>query len=220
MTKRVLLGLILSVLGIFLLAELLLPYVLGKQVQAGLGRALGGGEIQASVKARPAFSMLGGKFSTIMVDGKNVRSGKLVLNQFSAVFTDTSVDPVKLLFSRSLVFRDIGNFQGTVVLREEDINQYLAQSVKGLKNVQVTLVPEHMKVSGNLTFGPAVIAVSMDGVLRGDQTQLKYIPAVGTNTNGGGLMGFVLFDTNKLPFAATIKDVVIEQGRVLIQIAK
>jgi hypothetical protein len=220
MTKRLLLGVVLILLGILALTELFLPFFMEKQVQAGLGRALGTNDIQASVKARPALSMLGGNFSTITVNGKNIHSGKLTISELSAVFMNTSIDLNKLLISRSLVFRDIGSFDGTIILREEDINQSVAQSVKGLKNVQVTLVPEHMTVTGDFSFGPAVVAVAMDGKLRGDETQLKYVPAMGAKLNSSGLGGFVLFDTKQLPIAATIRDVVIEQGRVVIRMAK
>lgn len=228
MIKRFLLGTVLILLGGFVLSELLLPYYIGKQMEAGLRKAFNTEDIKATVQASPALAMLGGNFSTITVNGTDIHTDKLVINQLSAVFTNTSIDMNRLMTKRSLAFRNIGGFEGTIVLREEAINQFMAQRVKGIKNVRVALVPENMKVTGDLVLGPAVIAVSMEGKLRGEETQLKYKAeqllvsktAVGVNLAGSGFTDFVLFDMHKLPVAATVRDVIIEQGQVVIRIAK
>lgn len=228
MNRRILLSAVLVFLGIFALSELLLPYFIGKQVEAGLSKAFGTNEITASVKASPALSMLGGNFSRITVNGKNIHMEKLAISQLSAVFTNTSIDLNKLTTNRSLVFRNIGSFDGTIILQEEDLNKYVAQTVKGIKNAHVTLVPESMKVTGDLVIGPAIVAVAMDGKLRGEQTQLKYSAeqllvnnaVVGMNLAGSGLTEFLLFDMKKLPVPASIRDVIIDQGQVVIRISK
>lgn len=228
MTRRIVLGGVLILLGIFALSELLLPYFIGQQMAAGLGRTLGTSEIKVAVQARPALAMLGGNFATITVNGKNMHNEKLAISELSAEFTDTSIDIGKLMTSRVLVFQKVGSLDGTIVLTEKDINQTVVQAVKGIKNVHATLVPENMKLAGDLVIGPAIVAVAMDGKLRGDQTQLKYKAeqllinnsAVGLNLVGNGLTEFLLFDLKKLPVAATIRDVAIEQGRVVIKIGK
>lgn len=229
MTKRLLVGVLLTLVGIFALSELLLPYIIGTQIKAGLAKNLGTSEIRVSVKGTSALALLGGNFSTIKVDAKKAHVEKLDIDQLSAVFINTSIDANKLLSGRTLVFREVGGFDGTITLLEQDISQYMVQKIKGMKNAQVIIMPDNMKVTGDLALGPVTMAVAMDGKLRGEQTQLKYKAeqlqlnkaAVGTSLAGSGLStDFLLFDMKKLPVAATVRDVIMEQGRVVIRITK
>ena len=226
MPKRSLLILLLGLLGIFMLSELLLPYLIGRQAETALGKAFGTKDIRASVKAYPALAMLGGNFAEIRVNGKNLHTEKLVINRLAAAFTDTKIDPGKLL-AGTLVFQEIGSFEGTLVLREEDMGQAIAKSVKGLKNVHVTISPENTKVSGDLTIGPASVAVTMHGKLRGEQNLITFKAeqllvnnaAVGLNL-ASGLTEFPVFDLHKLPVPAVVRDISNEPGQVVISIGK
>jgi hypothetical protein len=209
MIKRIVTGAILTFLAIFALSELFLPYLIAQQVEAGLAKAFATSDIHAKVQARPALAMLGGNFATITVDGKKLQADKLTIGQLSAVFTNTSIDIPKLTNHKTLVFRSIGSFDGTIILNEAEVNQYVSQAVKGVKNVHVTLLPGTMQVTGN-------------------QTQLKFVTdhvfvnnaVVSTTFAGNALTEFLLFDMKKLPIPANVRDVIIEQGRVVIRIAK
>lgn len=226
MPKRSLLVILLGLLGVFVLSELLLPYLIGKQAEMALGRAFDTKDIQASVKAHPALAMLGGNFTEIRVNGKNLHTERIAINRLSAVFTDTKIDPVKLM-AGSLAFREIGSFDGSLVLREEDIGQSITKSVKGLKNVHVTISPETTKVSGDFTIGPAAVAVTMNGKLRGEGNLVTFKAeqllinnaAVGLNL-ASGLTEFPVFDLHKLPVPATVRDISSEPGQVVISIGK
>jgi hypothetical protein len=228
MLKRIVTGAVLTFLFVFALSELFLPYIIDKQVETGLAKAFGTEDIQATVKARPALTMLGGDFSLITINGKNVHTEKLTISQLSAVFKDTSIDLQRLTKDKTLVFRSIGGFDGTIILQEQDINQYVAKHIKGVKNIRVALLPGTMKVTGDLAIGPATVAIAMDGKIRGDQTQIKYAAdqllvnnaLVSANFGGNALSEFLLFDLKKLPVTANVRDVIIEQGRVVIRIAK
>jgi hypothetical protein len=228
MIKRILIGAVLTFLMVFALSELFLPFLVAQQIEAGLSKSFGTQDIHAKVKARPAMAMLGGTFSTITVDGKNIKTDKLTIGQFSAVFTNTTIDLPKLTNERTLMFRSIGSFDGTIILNEQELNDFVAQSVKGVKNVKVVLQPDVMKVTGDLGLGPTVVGIAMEGKLRGDQTQLKFITerffvnnaVVSTNFAGNALTEFLLFDMKKLPIAAAIRDVILEEGRVVIRIAR
>lgn len=228
MIKRVLTGMVLTFLFVFALSELVVPYIVSKQIEAGLAKTYGTQDIQVTATNRPAFMMLGGKFATVIIKGQNIRTDKLTISEFSAVFKNTTIDLKSLLGDRIVVFRQVGSFDGTVVLEQQEINQFMTQAVKGFKNVNVQLLPDKMKVSGDWAIGPANVAITMDGKLRGDQTQLKYAAdqvfvnsAVVTGNFGGRMFTeFVLFDTKKLPVAAVIRDVITEQGRVIIRLVK
>ncbi|HWR55667.1 MAG TPA: DUF2993 domain-containing protein [Negativicutes bacterium] len=227
MLKRLLLITLLSFLGVVVLSELLLPYMIGRQAETALGRAFGTGDIQAAVKARPALAMLGGNFSEITVNGKDLHTGKLTINRLSAVFTDTKIDLARLITAKSLTFREIGGFDGTLVLKEEDVNQYITNTVKGLKNVHVTIDPDNTKVAGDLTLGPVSVAVTMHGKLRGEQNLITFKAeqllvnnaAVGLNL-ASGLTEFPVFDLKKLPVPATVREISSESGQVVIRIGK
>jgi hypothetical protein len=228
MIKRIVTGAILTFLAIFALSELFLPSLIAQQVEAGLAKTFATSDIHAKVQARPALAMLGGNFATITVDGKKIQADKLTIGQLSAVFTNTSIDIPKLINNKTLVFRSIGSFDGTIILNEDEVNQYVTQAVKGVKNVHVTLLPGTMQVTGELVIGPTTVAIAMDGKLRGNQTQLKFVTdhvfvnnaVVSTTFAGNALTEFLLFDMKKLPIPANVRDVIIEQGRVVIRIAK
>lgn len=227
MMRRMVTGAVLAMLAVFVLSELTLPYIVGKQIEAGLAKSYATNDIRASVSARPALSMLGGNFSTVLINGNNLKADKLTISQFSAVFKDTTLDVNKLVNDRVLVLHKVGSFDGTVVLQEQEINQFVSQAVKGFKNIRVTLQPESMKIDGDLSIGPANVAVAMEGKLRGDQTKLKFVAdqvyvnnaLVGVSF-GAVMTELTLFDTKKLPVAATVRDVIVEQGRVVIRIVK
>jgi hypothetical protein len=230
MDRRILTGAVLTVMFVFVLSELVLPYIIGKKIETGLAKAYATNDIHVTVKARPALMMLGGNFSTITINGHNIRTDKdkLTISVLSTVFKDTSIDLHRLISDRIVVFRQVGSFDGTIILQEQEITQFVAQAIKGFKNVQVTLLPEKMKVSGEWTLGPASVALVMDGKLRGDKTQLKFVAdqvflnssVVAGNFGGSTMTEFKLFDTKKLPVEATIRDVIMEEGRVVIRIAK
>jgi hypothetical protein len=68
----------------------------------------------------------------------------------------------------------------------------------------------------------------MDGKLRGNQSQLKFVTdhvlvnnaVVSTTFAGNALTEFLLFDMKKFAIPANVRDVIIEQGRVVIRITK
>jgi len=228
MNRRLLIGAVLTVMFVFALSELVLPYVVAKRIETGLAKAYGTYDIHVTVKAWPALMMLGGSFSTITIDGHNIRTDKLTISEFSTVFKDTNIDLRRLISERIVVFQQVGSFDGAIVLQEQEITQFVSQAIKGFKNVHVTLLPEKMKVSGEWAIGPASVSLVMDGKLRGDNTQLKFAAdqvflnnsVVVGNFRGSTMTEFMLFDTKKLPVAATIRDVLMEEGRVVIRIVK
>lgn len=224
MSKR-LAAIILSLLLVLAVTgEWLLPSLLSQAVSNGLMDVLNSSQVVARLERRPALLMLGGGFDTITLDAVQAKTDKLTFSELHAVLTDVRLDMEALVSRRAVVLQSVGTVDLSAVITAEELAAYLNQSVKGIKNAVVTITPEKVQVSSSFSIGGfASLAITLDGKIVGDGQKIKFVTErfllnnnlVG-NLGGAVLAEIPLVDLKKLPFNVSVRDIVMEHGKVTL----
>ncbi|HWR42455.1 DUF2993 domain-containing protein [Sporomusa sp.] len=206
--------------------EIVLPKVVSDAVAQGLRDLTGSKQVVAKVDKSPAIFMLGGKFDRVSADASDVKADKLTIRNMHITLTGVAVDIQSLLTNRTLVLQKVDDAVITTTITQEELAAFLNSSVKGVKNAAVTITPGKVEVSSVLTLGGiARVDVKLEGRIAGDRENhsIKFVTdrfwlnntPVG-NIGGSLLTEVLLLDLKKLPFGVNVRDIVMEQGQVVI----
>ncbi|WP_425058463.1 hypothetical protein SCACP_31150 [Sporomusa carbonis] len=206
--------------------EVVLPKLVSDAVAQGLRDMTGSKQVSAKVDKSPALFMLGGKFDRVAADAGDVKVDKLTFRTMHIRLTGVDVDIRSLLANRTLVLQKVDAIELTAAITQEEVAALLNNSVKGVKNAVVAITPGRVEVSSALNFGGfARVDVKLEGRIVGDREnrRIKFITdkfwlnntPVG-NIGGSLLTEVPLVDLKKLPFGVNVRDVVMEQGQVVI----
>lgn len=222
MTKG--LRLVIVILLLMVAGELLLPMVLSDIVAKGMMGLVGSEHVTATLTKRPALFMLGGKFDTITVSAEQAKADKLVFSDMGITLKDAQLDMGALLARRTVVFQSVGDVDIRGTVKQDDLAQYLNQAVKGVKNAVVDISSDKIKASSTYALGGfANVAVSLEGKIIGDGQKIKFVTdrfllnnRMTGNIGGALLTEIPLIDLNKLPFHVNVRDIVMENGKVIL----
>lgn len=225
MTRRPLAAVLLVILALVLAAELLLPALMGKFMTRGAMDLLHTNKVSAETAGRPALLMLGGHFDTILLDAVDVKTHALAFHELHARLTGVQLDTAALLVRRAVELQAVRDVSLEAVITEADLAAYLNQSVKGIKNAAVAVTDGHVQVSSTFSLGGlANVAITLEGKIVGDGSEIKFVTDrfIVNNRSAGNLGGLMmaeitLADLKKLPFAAKVRSVTMEAGKVVIQ---
>ncbi|MDF2571832.1 MAG: hypothetical protein K0R55_3436 [Sporomusa sp.] len=206
--------------------EITLPKIVSDAVAQGLRDMTGSKQVTVRVDKSPAILMLAGKLDKVTADVTDVKADKLTVKNMHFALTGVDVDIQALLTKRALVFQKVENVDLTATISQEEMAAFLNNSVKGVKNAVVAITPGKVEVNSVLTLGGfARVDVKLDGRVTGDREnrRIKFVTDhFGLNntpvgTIGGSLLTEVpLLDLKKLPFGVNVRDIVMEQGQVII----
>jgi hypothetical protein len=218
------LRLVIVVLLIAVAGELLLPMILSDIVAKGMMGVVGSEQVTATLTKRPALLMLGGKFDMITVNAQQAKADKLIFSEMGITLKDVQLDMGTLLSRRVVAFQSVGDvtIRGTVT--QEELARYLNQTVKGVKNAVVDISSDKIKASSSFALGGfANVAVSLEGKIVSDGQKLKFVTdkfllnnRMTGNLGGALLTEIPLVDLNKLPFHVNVRDIVMENGKVIL----
>ena len=205
-------------------SELLLPKIMSTVVSQGMMSVTGSDRVDASLTKKPAVLMLDGQFDQIRILAEHAKIDKIVFSQMSIVMHNARLNMGKLLGSRLVDLQSVDGVAITAVVGQDDLAQYLNQSVKGVKNAVVTITPDKIKASSTFAIGGfANVAVSLEGRIVGDGQKIKFVTDrfLINNTLTGNIGGSILTEIplvqlNKLPFNVNVRDVVMDNGKVTI----
>lgn len=223
MGKR-LMWIVLLLLLLVVASELLLPTVMSTVVDQGMKKLTGSDQVTASLHKKPAMLMLGGQFDSISIVADHAKVDKIVFSQMSIALTNAQLDMGKLLQNRAVDLQSVDDVRIGATIAQEDLAQYLNNSVKGVKNAVVVMTPEKIKASSTFAIGGfANVAVSLEGRIVGDGQKIKFVTerflinnTLTGNIGGSLLTEIPLVDLNKLPFHVAVRDIVMENGKVTI----
>jgi hypothetical protein len=218
------LRLVIVVVLIAVAGELLLPMILSDIVAKGMMGVVGSEQVTATLTKRPALLMLGGKFDMITVNAQQAKADKLIFSEMGITLKDVQLDMGTLLSRRVVAFQSVGDvtIRGTVT--QEELARYLNQTVKGVKNAVVDISSDKIKASSSFALGGfANVAVSLEGKIVSDGQKLKFVTdkfllnnRMTGNLGGALLTEIPLVDLNKLPFHVNVRDIVMENGKVIL----
>ena len=222
MTKG--LRLVIVILLLMVAGELLLPMVLSDIVAKGMMGLVGSEHVTATLTKRPALFMLGGKFDTITISAEQAKADKLVFSDMGITLKDAQLGIGALLGRRTVVFQSVGDVDIRGTVKQDDLAQYLNQAVKGVKNAVVDISSDKIKASSTYALGGfANVAVSLEGKIIGDGQKIKFVTdrfllnnRMTGNIGGALLTEIPLIDLNKLPFHVNVRDIVMENGKVIL----
>lgn len=205
-------------------SELLLPTIMSTVVNQGMMNLTGSDHVSATLKKKPALLMLDGQFDGITIQADHAKIDKIVFSQMNIALTNAKLDISKLLRSQVVALESVDDIAITAVVDQEDLAQYLNQAVKGVKNATVVMTPDKIKASSTFALGGFVnVAVSLEGRIVGDGQKIKFVTdhffinnSLAGNIGGSLLTEIPLVDLNKLPFNVTVRDIVMENGKVSI----
>ncbi|HWQ61933.1 MAG TPA: DUF2993 domain-containing protein [Negativicutes bacterium] len=215
---------ILLILALASAGELAMPWIVGGLVARGMTDATGSDKVTARVAKSPAILMLDGRFDSLLIHAQDAKVDKIVFAGLDAALSDVALDMSVLLGQRRVAVKNVRDIDVTAVITQEELSRYLNQSVKGIKNAQVKIDGNGVKVSANFALGPiASLAIVLDGKVIGDGYKIKFVTnrfllnntAVG-NIGGSVLTEIPLVDLRKLPFGVKARQVASSEGRITI----
>ncbi|WP_094603796.1 hypothetical protein SPSIL_042030 [Sporomusa silvacetica DSM 10669] len=206
--------------------EVVLPKVVSDAAAQGLRDLTGSKQATARVDKIPALFMLDGNFDRVTADVSEVKTEKITIRNMHISLRDVKVDIQSLLTSRKLVLEQVKDVELTATIGQEELAAFLNNSVKGIKNAVVTITPEKIQVTSALTVGGfARVDVRLEGRIVSDHenrritfvTERFWLNNTPVGNIGGSLLTEVpLLDFKKMPFNVNVRDVVMEQGQVII----
>ena len=205
-------------------AEFILPQATSLAVAQGMTELVGSSEIKAQVIKRPAVAMVTGGFDQITVDAANAKIDKIIFRQLKAELKDVQLDRQRLYLNRQAVIEQVGEVNVLAVLTQEEVARYLNQQVKGVKNATVSIDQGKMTAQSSFVLGGfATVAVGLEGRVIQDGQIVKFVTdrfllnnsPVGS-IGGIGLAEIPLLDMKKLPFGVTVRDIMLEQGKLTL----
>ncbi|SMC40562.1 LmeA family phospholipid-binding protein [Sporomusa malonica] len=206
--------------------EVVLPKLVSDAVAQGLRDLTGSKQVTAKVDKSPAILMLGGKLDRVTADASDVKTDKLTVRNMHIALTGVDVDIHSLITNRTLVLQKLDNVDLTATITQEELAAFLNSSVKGVKNAVVAITPGKVEISSALTLGGfARVDVKLEGRIAGDRenrrikfvTDRFWLNNTPVGSIGGSLLTEVpLLDLKKLPFGVNVRDIVMEQGQVII----
>ena len=223
MTRRLVIGL--GIIAVLLIAsQVLLPMAVSDIVAQGMVSLTGSQNVRVNVEKNPALLMLGGKFDRITLAAQNAKTDKLTFSELHAVLQDVQIDMNTLISRRLVAVRSVGDVELSVVFQQEELARILNQSVKGIKNATVAITPDKVQASSNFAIGGFTqVAVTLEGKIVGEGQKIKFVTErfLLNNSHVGNIGGAVLTeielaDLSKLPFNVHTRNIVLEQGRVVI----
>lgn len=224
MQKRLIIILAAAIIVLAAASEALLPAVVSDVVAQGMVNLTGSDHVAVTVVKHPAVLMLGGQFDRITMQATNAKIDKITFSDMRADLTNVQLDMAALISRRIVALKTVQDVDLSVTVTQEELANYLNKAVKGVKNATVEITPEHIRASSNFAIGGfANVAVTLEGKIVGDGQKIKFVTErfllnnmlVG-NIGGSVLTEIPLVDLKKLPFNVGVREIVTEQGKVVI----
>ena len=213
--------------GILAAAQIVLPAAVEKGIASALARSLGdGGSIRADVRAFPALQLLAGRIGSVDLDVRRIAAGDLVVDRLIVEGRNVKLDLLSLLGGEGLRIEDAGHLRGTIIVSEDDLNEYFASRIDALGSFRVGLEPGRAVVTGTLTVARRQFAVRVEGAFRVESgTSVSFVPLEARIENSvipefalmllaGGWPLSVKLDQDLIPLA--VEGVAVEEGRLVV----
>lgn len=204
--------------------ELATARIVSFAITQGMNQVAPSEQITARADKRPAVAMLGGSFDQVAIDTVNTRIDKLVFAEMHTVLQNVQLDREELFLKRRIVLKQVENISLSAAISQDELARYLNQNAKGIKNARVSVTPGKVQAVSQLSIGGlASLTVTLDGRIVSDGQRIKFVTErfLLNNNSVGNLGGSVmteipLVELKNLPFGVTVRDIVMEDGKVTL----
>ncbi len=199
-----------------------LPKLLETSWEARLSQVSSAEKMEVTVQAVPPMKLLWGSADRLLVNGENMRFGKMNVTDAHLRLTGVSVNVWESLLEGTVSVSSLEEGTAEVALNEENLQTYLEQQVPELKNPTVKITKEGIRVSGMVKlFGTqrqavlqTAVETGADGFILVPQNveigslRLSGVQAVYTKE-------IPLLRTGDFPFQLIPKQVIMEEGKII-----
>ncbi len=231
MLKRLLVVVVVVFLVLAGLTELVLPGVVARGVEGALASTFGEtGQHKVTLRSYPSFRMLLGDFDQVNLVSTNVATSTLILSELAVTLEDASVDMKTLLKDKRLKVDRGGRAQVTMTITAANLKDYLTENVPELKDPEVLINPEEVAIGGRLTVAGQDLACAIMGRFVLSDPSTVGFDIQGFSVNDVAVPEAFLdtwlevmnhpdlsMDLTRFPLPVTGKEVLLEEGRVVIK---
>lgn len=184
---------LLSALFLLLSSQLLLPAWVARVIKESVRESVDQIQtVDVSVRAFPAFMLLGGRMDGIDIEVREASIGELRVQSIEITGDTLVLDPLGLFRAHTIPLQSAGDLTVTVEITEDAIHDYLKRHVPELLSTVVTMTPEEAILSGEVPFFGNRGKIDIVGqFVMNDRSQLVFVPTV-VRMDGARLPDFLV----------------------------
>lgn len=216
--------------GLLVLAvasQLALPGYVEQRIEAGLQSAFERVDfVRADVRAYPALALLGGRIHALNLDLRRVRMGGLTVDAVLLDGRNVVIDLPKLLAGRGVEVSSADLLRATLVISEDDLNEYFWSQIHTSKFFRVELERGRAVLHGSFNILGREVGVTVSGRFQvTGGTQVSFVPQEVTVENTAVPRMFmeviarewaITLDLEQAALPLAIDDLFVEEGQLLI----
>ncbi len=226
MKSRKLFWSVLIILVLVILMELLLPIYFSQRTEAFFLQALdSAGEFDLRVNSFPSLFLLKGRVDRAQVEGSKLVINGLELESWQGEYANLQLPPL-WQWGEPLEEIEGQNTFLEVVLKEEDLNNYLEEVFPGLMSFNLSLLPDQVLMTGILEAYGFELEVEMEGTFQlVNHHRIDFVPlslSFQKMQLPEAIVDYIMeeldfyLDLERLPLPVYLTEVELEQGRLLI----
>lgn len=216
-------GLVLVVLAAIVVPVAAIPSVLGWRLQSALRHDLAAQDVRVILQGE--LGAVTGRFTRMMLEVRGTRLNRLPVQELRAEFTDIEIDSQRVLRRGELAIRRIGSGRATLVVSEEGLQHYVAETT-GSPGVRVRLADGMVMVGGKITVLEVPVDVTMGGRLMIQDGRRVVLHLETLAVSGlvlppdvaNAMMASInpLLTVDELPIPVRLREVQVDDGRLTV----
>ena len=177
-----------------------------------------------TVQASTGLKVLLGELDAIEIHGNTFRVGDLKFEQFDCQLQDVAFSPLDSLTSQTLTVLHAQRGEMTASIRQEELQQFLLDKVKGLSDTTISFENDDIIVRGTIRIGGGFLTAH--AVIRGhfgmNGTKLMFIPSdvaiegLGLTYSSKNIGNIEVYDFSGFPLGIVPDRVMLRDDRIII----
>jgi len=216
-----------AAIGILIIAQLTLPRALEARIERALSRSFEEASlVRAEIRSVPAVELLWGRIDRAELELRRVVLGEIAVDAVRVDGEELWVDAPKLFRGEGVDVKAAKALRATLVLTEEDVNQYFWSRIQGAKRFRVSLERGQARVAGSFSLFGREFDVRVNGKFRvAGPASVAFVPEQ-VSVDDAAVPQFLidlvasewqlLLHFGEAPFSIAIEDLLIEDGRLWV----
>ena len=220
---------VLTILSLFFIiitvsGVMLVPWLASATLKTKLVDRLATNDVQVEMSSSPSFALGLGQIDTLHVIAHQAKAGDVRLSEVTLDGEQIFVDMPALLLHDDGKLRRADSLTMRGVISQDNLREVLASKADKLENVQVTIQPDTVLITGQTKILGRMADVELEGRVVGDRggiyfdmTRLAVKNArIGTAKLGDMFGNITLVKADKIPLGMRIEDVQQRDGSIVV----